>query len=57
MRYSWWNRRRRAGRPRNHVAFALFVAAIAAGLYLAGVGIAELWLLLVAVVWVAFLRG
>jgi hypothetical protein len=39
------------------VAFALFVAAIAAGLYLAGVDIAELWLLFVAAAWVAFLRG
>jgi hypothetical protein len=39
------------------VAFTLFVTTIAAGLYLAGVGIPELWLLLLVAAWVAFLRG
>jgi len=52
MRYPW-NRRR----PRNRLAFALLVTAIASGLYLAGVGIPELWLLLLIAAWIAFLRG
>ncbi len=50
-------RRTRSGRPRNRVAFCLFVTAISIGLYLAGVGIPELWLLFLVAAWVAFLRG
>lgn len=56
MRYPW-SRRRRYGRPRNRVAFILLVTTIAAGLYFAGVGIPELWLLFLVAAWVAFLRG
>lgn len=52
-----WKRRRRPRRPRNRAAFVLFITAIAAGLYLAGVGIPELWLLFLIATWITFLRG
>ncbi len=48
---------RQGHRPRSWLAFVLLITAIASGLYLAGVGIPELWLLLLLAAWIAFLRG
>lgn len=46
-----------AARPRNRVASCVLVVVLATGLYLAGVGIPELWLLFLVAAWIAFLRG
>jgi len=39
------------------VVFYLLVTAIAVGLYLAGMGIPELYLIILVVAWITFLRG
>ncbi|HHX45734.1 MAG TPA: hypothetical protein GX714_17395 [Chloroflexi bacterium] len=42
---------------RHRVVFYLLVTAIAVGLYLAGMGIPELYLIILVVAWITFLRG
>jgi len=55
MRPPW--SRRPGRRSRDRVAHTILVTALAIGLYLAGVGIPELWLMCLIAAWIAFLRG